>query len=123
MINILANADLQNQRGHYNWQNNLSQPDDSGIEDTWNEENLSNMPSATNLRAPVSITGEEATVPLAEEVSVNNLNPLVPQDDKSRQIPYGPANISTSAPTLSTQSIIRCDVKGLYCTLIANSIH
>eukprot|EP00112_Aurelia_sp_Birch-Aquarium-sp1_P010751 Seg2289.2 transcript_id=Seg2289.2/GoldUCD/mRNA.D3Y31 product="Ubiquitin carboxyl-terminal hydrolase 15" protein_id=Seg2289.2/GoldUCD/D3Y31 len=85
--------------------------DDSGIEDTWNEENLSNMPSATNLRAPVSITGEGATVPLAEEVSVNNLNPLVPQDDKSRQIPYGPANISTSAPTLSTQSIIRCDVK------------
>ena len=77
------------------------------------------MPSATNFRAPGGITGEEATVPLAEEFSVKNLNPLAQQDDQSRQIPYGPANIFTPVPTTSTQSVIRCDVKGLYCPVNA----
>ena len=87
--------------------------DDSGIEDSWNDES-SNMPSVTNNQSNQGESNDDLTAnPVVSDVPYKSFTPLTPPKDQYMPM-YGPVNIYPTVSPESEALFIRTDIKGKF---------
>ena len=86
-------------------------PDDSGIEDSWNDESSNMLPLINSHSQQEGENNDKATKSATNDMSFKSFTPLTPPKDQ--YIPmYGPMNIYPVVSPESSCLLTRTDIKG-----------